>query len=162
MEQTAVQMFDASSQSKLFGTTTHRPNEFNQYSHNESQEGDQLFQISNDPGQNSHRSSMVHSRKRLRCQSEENLSFSKEDKGTGNLLALNNAVKKISLEDEAKAIELIRNWLKGYSAETLPSSSDIDALALLTRLPTSEVNRLLVQMLLGRTKTPDSSKGAAI
>jgi len=137
-------MFDASFQPRLFGISTHRLNEPTQYSHNESQETGQLLQMSSGPGQNSHQSSTVHPRKRPRSQNEEYLSISKGDNGTGNLPVLNDAVQKISLEDETKAIEWIRNWLKGYSAETLPSSSDIAALALLTRLPTSEVERLLV------------------
>lgn len=54
---------------------------------------------------------------------------------------------EISHEDKTRAIDLIRVWQKGYAAEELPGSIQINALAHLTRLPVAEVNRLLIQML---------------
>ena len=88
--------------------------------------------------------------------------ISERENGIAQMPALNDAVKKISLEDETKAMDWIRDWLRGWSADSLPSSRDIDALASLTRLAPSEVNRLLVQMLLRPTKMPEASINAAI
>jgi hypothetical protein len=84
------------------------------------------------------------------------------DNGTGQMFAFNVAVQKISLEDEANAIDLIKKWLEKYSAKDPPNSNDINALATLTRLPVSEVNRLLVQVLWKRSNPPEPSTEAAL
>ena len=155
-------MLNAALQPGFFTTSAHRLNELTRYGHDQSQKIGQLPQQSNTPSQQFHRSSTAHPRKRPRSWNEEDSSISERDNSIGQMPALNDAVKKISLEDETKAMDWIRDWLRGWSAESLPSSRDIDALASLTRLSPSEVNRLLVQMLLRPIKMPEASIDAAI
>lgn len=162
MNQESSQILDTALQPGFFTTSAHQLNELAQYGHNQYQELRQLPQQSNILGQHFHRSTTAHTRKRPRSQKEEDLSILEEDNDMGQMPALNDAVKKISLEDEAKAMNWIRDWLEGWSAKALPSSRDIDSLASLTRLPPSEVHRLLVQMLLRPMKMPETSTEAAL
>lgn len=52
---------------------------------------------------------------------------------------------------ESKAIELFRVWLRTTLVDTLPKNEDFRALAILTDLLPTNVERLLAQMLIGHT-----------
>jgi hypothetical protein len=113
-------------------------------------------------GQNVYLSSTSRPRKRPRDQNEDDWSILDGESGTGQMPRFNDPVQNISSEDEAEAIDWIERWLKKYSAKDPPRPCDIDALAILTRLPVSEVNRLLVQILWERSRPREPSTEAAL
>jgi hypothetical protein len=113
-------------------------------------------------GHNVYLSSTSRPKKRPRGQNEDDWSISDGENGTGQRPGFNDSVQNISNEDEAEAIDWMERWLKKYSAKDPPRPGDIDALAILTRLPVSEVNRLLVQILWERSKPREASPEAAL
>lgn len=62
-----------------------------------------------------------------------------------------------NLSVECKATEFFRGWLTSSSIDTLPKPDDIGALAILTHLPTLEVERLLARMLRGQAVSPSET-----
>jgi hypothetical protein len=133
-----------------------------QYDNSHSQQVMQRSQMSHTRGQNVYPSSTSRPRKRPRGQNGDDWSILDGDNGTGQISGFNDAVQRLSLEDEANAIDLIKKWLEKYSAKDPPSQNDVNALATLTRLPVSEVNRLLVQILWERSKPPEPLTEAAL
>jgi hypothetical protein len=89
----------------------------------------------------------MHSRKRTRYQDDSGMTPLQEKNGGEQAMGPNDVGGKISPEIEHKTISFLRGWFNSFSANAIPKSMDIRALAILTRLPISDVERLLVRTL---------------